>query len=78
MEAPQLRDALLRIQTEYIEMPQLKLTARQAQRLWSLSNEVWEAAVAALIKTRFLMQTPEGTYARGGWRAGIEPLRRAS
>ena len=48
MEAtPQVREALVRIQTEYIEMPQLKLTARQVQRLWSLPTEVCEAALAA-------------------------------
>ena len=41
-----VRDALLRIQTEYVEMPDLKLTGRQAQRLWNLSHEVSEAALA--------------------------------
>jgi hypothetical protein len=57
-------DALLRIRTEYIEMPDLKLTGRQAQRLWSLSGEVWEAALAILIGNRFLAQTRDGAYVR--------------
>jgi hypothetical protein len=83
MEAtPQLRDALLRIQTEYVEMPDLKLTARQAQRLWHLSHEVWETALAVLIGREFLMQTRDGSYVRSGAmrsRAGnFEPFLKAS
>src|SRR4029078_246568 len=31
---PLLREALTRIQTEYVEMPHLKLTAQQVRRLW--------------------------------------------
>ena len=83
MEAtPEVRDALVRIQTEYIEMPDLKLTARQAQRLWSLSHEVWETALAVLIGTQFLVQTRDGAYVRSSAmraRVGvIESLLRAS
>ena len=33
---PHVQEALFRIQIEYVEMPQLKLTARQVQRPWSL------------------------------------------
>ena len=79
---PELRNALLRIQTEYVEMPDLKLTARQAQRLWNLSREVWETAVAVLIGKQFLVQTQDGAYVRyGSMRArvgAIESLLRAS
>jgi hypothetical protein len=58
-------DVLIRIQTEYVEMPQLKLTARQAQRLWSLPTDVWHAAADDLVRRRFLVQTPDGVYMRG-------------
>jgi hypothetical protein len=83
MEATtEVRNALLRIQTEYVEMPDLKLTARQAQRLWSLSHEVWEAAVAVLLGKQFLVQTRDGAYVRyGSMRVsavGMESLARAS
>lgn len=61
---PQVRDALVRIQTEYIEMPDLKLTGRQAQRLWNLSHDVWETALAVLIGKQFLVQTRDGAYVR--------------
>jgi hypothetical protein len=83
MEAtPEVRNALLRIQTEYVEMPDLKLTARQAQRLWNLSRDVWETALAVLIGKEFLAQTRDGSYVRFSSTRGrvrtIEPLLRAS
>lgn len=59
-----VRDAEVRIQIEYVEIPHLKLTARQVQRLWSLSSEVCEAALSTLLHKRFLMQTSDGTYVR--------------
>ena len=68
-----VRDALLRIRTEYIEMPDLKLTGRQAQRLWGLSSEVWEESLGILIGNRFLAQTLDGAYVRyGSLRARVE------
>jgi hypothetical protein len=83
MEAStEVRDALLRIRTEYIEMPDLKLTGRQAQRLWNLTTDVWDRALAVLLGERFLAETPDGAYVRFGLtrtRAdAIEPLLRAS
>jgi hypothetical protein len=70
-----LREALVRIQTEYIEMPDLKLTARQAQRLWNLSGDVCEAALAVLTRTRFLGVTQGGAYVRLTMLRGrIEPI----
>jgi hypothetical protein len=83
MEAtPEVRNALVRIQAEYVEMPALKLTARQAQRLWNLSNDVWETALAVLIKKQFLLQTRDGAYVRYSLpNAGVrvsQSLRRAS
>lgn len=80
--SPEVRNALLRIQTEYVEMPDLKLTARQAQRLWNLSHDVWESALAVLIGKAFLVQTRDGSYVRdSAMRArvgAIESLLRAS
>jgi hypothetical protein len=61
-----VRDALLRIRTEYIEMPDLKLTGRQVQRLWNLPHDVSEAALRSLIGDGFLMQAANGAYVRHG------------
>ena len=81
MDLLQIRDALYRIEREWIEMPQLKLTSRQAQRLWGLSMEICEAAFAALIERGFLVQAPDGSYMRRPFLrpgiASIEALVRA-
>ena len=58
------RDILVSMQTEWMQMPQLRLRGRQAQRLWSLSTDACEAAFAALVTKGFLGQTPDGAYAR--------------
>jgi len=64
MQTPPILDVLVRMQTEWIEMPRLKLTRPQAQRLWSLPNGVCETAFEALIKSGFLVQAPDGAYIR--------------
>ena len=76
MEATtEVQNALLRIQTEYVEMPDLKLTARQAQRLWHLSHDVWETALAVLIGKQFLARTRDGAYVRvSAMRARVEVI----
>jgi len=76
MEATaEVQNALLRIQMEYVEMPDLKLTARQAQRLWHLSHDVWETALAVLIGRQFLARTRDGAYVRASaMRARIEAI----
>lgn len=68
-----LQDALFRIQTDYVQMPQMKLTPRQVQRLWSLSAEICERALSSLVMKGFLVQSSDGSYVRGGTgRHGIE------
>jgi hypothetical protein len=57
-------DVLQRIQGEYLEMPGLRLTSAQAQRLWGLEREVCEAMLAALVESRFLCRTRDGAYIR--------------
>ena len=64
IETPPILETLVKMQTEWIEMPQLKITRRQAQRLWSMSDEVCETAFATLIRKGFLVQAPDGAYVR--------------
>lgn len=45
------------IQAEYREIPGLKLTMPQAQRLWGLDGEKCEALFDLLISSRFLCKT---------------------
>lgn len=64
MQFMPLGDVVELIQMEYAEMPDLKLTFRQAQRLWSLSAELCERALTSLVGSGFLMLTASGFYVR--------------
>ena len=57
MIAPDLRHAFTRIQIEFIEMPDLKLTLAQVRRLCDLPQDLCEAAMAALLEVGFLWRT---------------------
>jgi hypothetical protein len=72
-------DLLLRIQGEYLEMPGLRLTPPQAQRLWGLYRSECEMLMSVLVDARFLARTDDGSYvrldvnspvSRGGGRGG--------
>ena len=60
----EFRDVVQLMAMEYAEMPELKLTFRQAQRLWNLSSELCERALGVLIGSGFLTRTPDGAYVR--------------
>jgi hypothetical protein len=56
-------DAVLqRIQGEFTEMPGLRLTPAQAQRLWGLDRNVCDQLLDALVKAKFLSQTRDGSF----------------
>lgn len=57
-------DVLQRIQGEFVEMPGLRLTAAQAQRLWGLERDVCNALLGALVDAKFLLQTRDGAFIR--------------
>ena len=59
---PAVEQMVLRIRGEFLEMPGLRLTCRQAQRLWGLDAVVCESLLAALVDVRFLVETPEGLF----------------
>lgn len=68
-------EVLQRIQGEFVEMPGLRLTAPQAQRLWGLERDVCDALLGALVDARFLLRTRDGAYVRleGARPARIQP-----
>jgi len=67
------RFAFTRIQVEYIEMPDLKLTQDQIRRLCDLPHDICEVAVAALEQAGFLWRAPDGRLVRRALgRAGRE------
>jgi len=57
-------DVLRRIQGEFLEMPGLRLTTSQAQRLWGLDREVCETVLQLLVSEKFLQQTRDGAFVR--------------
>jgi hypothetical protein len=59
-----VNEVLQRIQGEYLEMPGLRLTAAQAQRLWGLDRDVCQALLDALIDAKFLVRTRDGAFVR--------------
>ena len=56
--------ALTRIRAEYLEMPGLRLTLQQAQRLFGVEPPVCQMVLDALVHEKFLCVTPNGAYAR--------------
>jgi hypothetical protein len=59
------RLALL-IRAEYLEMPGLSLTPRQAARLWGEPLPVIEALLTTFATDGFLVRSPRGAYRRAG------------
>jgi hypothetical protein len=57
-------EVLQRIQGEYVEMPGLRLTAAQAQRLWGLERDICDALLGALVDAKFLARTRDGAFIR--------------
>lgn len=53
-----------RISCEYLEMPGLRLTPEQAQRLWGLDRDSCSDILTELVATNFLARTADGRYAR--------------
>lgn len=63
-QTARVEEALRRIKSEFVEMPGLKLTPAQAQRLWGLDAEFCEAILGALVDARFLLKAGDGTFVR--------------
>ncbi len=57
-----LENLLRRIQGEYREMPGLRLTPAQAQRLWGLTKHECESLMHILTDTHFLRRTRDGAF----------------
>jgi hypothetical protein len=63
-----VRQLLVRIQMEYVEMPELKLTGSQARRLWTLTPEICDVVLGSLVDAGFLTRGLDGTFRRTGAR----------
>ena len=61
---PGMAALLMRVRSEYVEMPGLKLTEAQARRLWALDGNTCRVVLATLIERDFLKRSPNGHYVR--------------
>ncbi len=59
-----LTELLTRVQSEYREMPGLRLTQCQAERLWRVDRRTCAAVLATLIERRVLRRATDGAYLR--------------
>lgn len=58
-------DATLhRVYSEFMEMPGLRLTPKQAQRLWGLDEHQCLQLLNQLVDAKFLTRGPQGLYGR--------------
>jgi hypothetical protein len=55
---------LNRIRAEYLEMPGLRLTLEQMQRLCGIERTICQRVLDTLVETRFLYLKADRTYAR--------------
>ena len=73
-----LMDHAHRIYSEYLEMPGLRLTSAQAQRLLGIDAAVCTNALELLVNAGFLRLTPAGQYARVTDGVVVPPFRMAN
>lgn len=58
-------DALVRrIRGEFLEMPALRLTSAQAQRLWAVDAQTCADVLDTLVEREFLARFSDGRYGR--------------
>jgi hypothetical protein len=61
---PITQEVLRRIRGEFLEMPGLRLTPAQAQRLWRLDETSCAEVLGVLVAARFLAKTRDGAFMR--------------
>ena len=64
MRGQAICEAILRVESEYREMPGLCLTLPQAARLWGLERSTCERVLASLIEQGVLKRALNGRYVR--------------
>ena len=62
----ELREWLHLIRGEFTEIPDLRLTQTQVEKLWGLEPTTAQAILGALVDVGFLRKTRQGAYLRAG------------
>lgn len=55
---------IVRVFSEFMEMPGLRLTAAQAQRLWAIDEDTCRQILEQLVDAAFLERSSDGAYRR--------------
>ncbi len=55
-----------RVRAEFIEMPGLRLTMKQATRLWGMDDTVCRSVVESLVQASFLRWAQGDTFVKAG------------
>jgi hypothetical protein len=64
MSASPAERFLQRVRAEYLEMPGLRLTREQVERLCGVEHAVCQAVLDALVEAKFLCVKGDGAYGR--------------
>ena len=67
------RQAFDRIRAEYLEMPGMRLTAAQVQRLSGVHVSICALVLEDLVRAQFLHKGLDGSYAHGSDGGRIRP-----
>src|ERR1700688_1896675 len=59
-----MEDVLNQLRAEFLEMPGLRLQAKQVQRLCGIEPTMCQQVLDSLVAERFLYAKPDGHYAR--------------
>jgi hypothetical protein len=65
MNTPPYQQAFERIRAEYLEMPGMRLTPPQVQRLSGAEIAICKLVLDDLVRAKFLYMGPDGSYIRG-------------
>jgi hypothetical protein len=76
MDGISFERAYERIQAEYNEMPGMRLTACQIERLSGVDHSTCEAVLAALVRDGSLVRQQGDIYVRGRESMTVTPVRR--
>ena len=57
-------EVVRRVRAEYLEMPGLRLTPEEAQRLCGVESTLCQRVLETLVEARFLCVKPDRTYMR--------------
>ena len=66
LSATQIETLVMRVKTEYVEMPGLSLTLPQAQRLLGLDGVTCQTLLRDLVDSGFLVSTSNGRFRLAG------------